>query len=254
MTTTTAEFAPATSAVRRWAILLCLLLASAGFIALGIWQLQRREWKLDLIERVTQRVHAAPMTAPGPDEWSGLTAANAEYRHVSITGRFLHDQETQVHAATALGTGYWVVTPLQTDAGAIVLINRGYVSMDDRDPARRPPAYTNSDTETVTITGLLRITEPGGAYLRRNDPAANRWYSRDVVAIAQARSLDAVHLAPYFIDADAASNMQPGQPVAGLTVVSFHNNHLSYAFTWFALALLPPLGLLFTIRRERRLS
>ena len=44
------------------------------------------------------------------------------------------------------------------------------------------------------------MTEPGGGFLRRNDPAAGRWHSRDVRAIAAARGLDEV--APYFIDAE----------------------------------------------------
>ena len=44
-------------------------------------------------------------------------------------------------------------------------------------------------------------------------------------------------MAPYFIDADA-TNVAPDAPVGGLTVVSFPNNHLVYAITWYALAAL----------------
>ena len=79
------------------------------------------------------------------------------------------------------------------------------------------------------------MTEPGGGFLRANDPAANRWYSRDVAAIAAARGLG--RTAPYFVDADAAPN-PGGLPVGGLTVVKFPDNHLVYALTWFALMLL----------------
>jgi surfeit locus 1 family protein len=86
-----------------------------------------------------------------------------------------------------------------------------------------------------TVTGLLRLTEPHGAFLRSNDPAADRWYSRDIAAIAADRGLGKV--APYFIDADAAPGSE-GLPIGGLTVLTFPNNHLVYAFTWAALALL----------------
>ena len=85
------------------------------------------------------------------------------------------------------------------------------------------------------MTGLLRITEPDGAFLRSNDPAANRWYSRDVAAIAKARDLGLT--APYFVDADATPN-PGGYPVGGLTVVRFPDNHLVYALTWFVLCAL----------------
>ncbi len=41
-----------------------MLLSIAGFVALGIWQVERLSWKLDLIARVDQRVHAEPVPAP----------------------------------------------------------------------------------------------------------------------------------------------------------------------------------------------
>ena len=67
----------------------------------------------------------------------------------------------------------------------------------------------------VTVTGLLRLTEPGGRFLRPNDPAGNRWYSRDVAAIARARGLPGA--APFFIDADASAN-PGGLPVGRLMI------------------------------------
>jgi surfeit locus 1 family protein len=81
----------------------------------------------------------------------------------------------------------------------------------------------------------LRITEPKGAFLRSNDPAQDRWYSRDVAAIGA--RLGVTDLAPYFVDADASAN-GAGKPVGGLTVVSFPNNHLIYAVTWLSLAIM----------------
>ncbi|RZJ13040.1 MAG: SURF1 family protein, partial [Haliea sp.] len=63
---------------RRWlriVVVLCALAAFAGFIALGTWQLERRAWKLDLIERVTQRVQAPPVSAPEPADWPRIERA-----------------------------------------------------------------------------------------------------------------------------------------------------------------------------------
>jgi surfeit locus 1 family protein len=132
-----------------------------------------------------------------------------------------------------------VLTPLVTDRGFTVLVNRGFVPTDRKSWAR--------DAAAVTITGLLRISEPKGGFLRSNDPAAGRWYSRDVPAIAATRSLGTV--APYFIDADASSGT--GWPRGGLTVVAFPNNHLQYALTWFAMAaLLAGVSLRMALRRK----
>jgi surfeit locus 1 family protein len=208
-----------------------LAVAIAGFVALGFWQLERRAWKLDLIAQVDARLAADPAAAPGPDGWPDLAADDA-YTRVEATGRFLHDREVAVLALTDLGSGYWVLSPLATD-DFTVLVNRGFVPQDRRDPATRPQGQVDGP---VTVTGLLRVTEPHGGFLRANDPASDRWYSRDVAAIAEAEGLGGA-VAPYFIDAGAAPN-PGGLPVGGLTVVDFRNAHLSYALTWFGLAAL----------------
>lgn len=204
------------------------LLLFALFVGLGSWQVQRLGWKLALIDRVEQRVGAPATSAPGPEHWSQVNAADDEYRHVQVTGTWLDEAETLVQASTTLGAGFWVLTPLRQADGSVVLVNRGFV------PPERT-AHNAGGTAPATITGLLRITEPGGGFLRSNDPSTNRWYSRDVQAIAAARGLP--QAAPYFIDADAGPRSDTA-PVGGLTVVSFHNNHLVYAITWYTLALM----------------
>lgn len=252
------------------------------FVTLGTWQVKRRAWKLDLIARVEQRVHAPPVAAPGPTRWPEVTAATDEYRHVTATGNFLDASQALVQAVTDLGAGYWVLTPLQAADGSIVLVNRGFVTADDR--SRVQPGGSGA-----TVTGLLRITEPGGAFLRHNNPSANQWYSRDVAAIAANRGL--THVAPYFIDAEAppARSAAPGTnapslgaagtpgqrpqvtsatavesaavgttssagatvaPTPGLTVIHFHNSHLVYAITWYTLALMTAIAIPVGIRKQ----
>ncbi len=213
-------------------VALLALLGVAGLIALGIWQIERRAWKLALIEHVEQRIHAVAVPMPAPASWPAIDAAHDEYRRVTVSGQFLHDRETLVQAVTEEGPGFWVLTPLQMADGAVVLINRGFVPPERRDPASR---RDGNPTAPVAITGLLRLTEPKGGFLRSNDPGSNRWYSRDVEAIAAARGLP--RTAPFFIDADATPN-SGGYPRGGLTVVKFHNNHLIYALTWFGLAIM----------------
>ncbi|MGY5807369.1 SURF1 family protein [Rhizobium sp. LEGMi198b] len=219
-----------TLALAIWVILLLLL--TAALIALGTWQVKRLSWKLDLIARVDARVHAPPVAAPGPAEWSAIDAAGYEYKHVQATGTFLNDKEAQVYASTALGPGYWVLTPMKAADGTIIIVNRGFVPTDKRNPDTRPAGELTGET---TVTGLLRINEPRGTLLRSNVPSEERWYSRDVTAIAAARGLQ--NVAPYFIDADDTKN--PGDlPVGGLTQIVFPNNHLVYAITWYGLAVM----------------
>jgi surfeit locus 1 family protein len=223
------------------------LLLIVLFAGLGTWQVQRLGWKLALIERVDTRVHAPPVALPPVGRQ--VSKESDEYRHVRLDGQFLYQYSTPVQAVTELGAGFWLVTPLCTPSGSIVLVNRGFITPDQA-RGRYPPRSASGTsclaagpqhpmpTPLHSLTGLLRITEPGGGFLRENDPVRNRWFSRDVAAIAAARGLTQV--APYFVDAARGQDPAnaPEHPVGGLTVISFQNNHLVYAITWYALALM----------------
>ena len=184
-------------------------------------------------------MHAVEVVAPSSDQWQHLSASDDEYRRIRVAGTFIAGQDTLVQAVTERGSGFWVMSPLRLADATVVMVNRGFIPPD----AIRSVASAMADTHgRSTVTGLLRMSQPGGAFLRQNDPVNSRWYSRDVQAIAQARGLTQV--APYFVDADAtptpaaqsAENNAPAAPVGGLTVIAFHNNHLVYALTWYALA------------------
>lgn len=214
---------------RRTLVFGCLIAVIALLVALGIWQLERRTWKLALIAQTEARLKQVPIPAPGPGTdpagWDSIGSDDA-YTPVIVHGRYRPDAGTYVQAVTALGGGFWVLTPFDTDRGFTVMVNRGFVPNDQRGKIRPSP-------ELQSVRGLLRVSEPGGAFLRHNDAAGDRWYSRDIAAIATARRIGTV--APYFID---ASEPRAGWPRGGLTVVSFRNSHLVYALTWFGLALL----------------
>ena len=224
---------------RRAAFAAAALIAALGLAALGVWQIERRAWKHELVAAVDARIHAAPVPAPGPARWDAVNARDDAYQRVAATGTFRHDRETLVQAVTDRGPGFWVLAPLETP-GFTLLVNRGFVPNDRRDAATRAAGNVAGP---VTVTGLLRVTEPGGAFLRSNDPAGGRWFSRDVTAIARARGLR--NAAPYFVDADASPN-PGGYPLGGLTVVRFRDHHMVYALTWFALS---ALSLFFAWRR-----
>jgi surfeit locus 1 family protein len=220
------------------------LLLIVLFAGLGTWQVYRLQWKLDLIARVDARVHAAPVAAPAAARWAQVTRNTDEYRHVSLAGTYLYEFTTPVQALSELGSGFWLLTPLCQADGSIVLVNRGFIPVAEGGPKRYPARRAAADAcaaargERVTLTGLLRISEPGGGFLRDNDPAGNRWFSRDVGGIAAVRGL--ANVAPYFVDAGARMDPPdaPQHPVGGLTVISFPNTHLIYALTWYALALM----------------
>jgi surfeit locus 1 family protein len=234
----------------RWFVAACLVLLLV-FLALGTWQVQRRSWKLALMARVTDRVQSAALPLPAPEQWPGMNATNSEYQAVLFQGHWLSDKTVLTQAVTRFGTGYWVLTPLQRLDGSQVLVNRGFIPMAAREAwsATAAQAFDARAPGEVSVEGLVRMSEPGGGFLRRNDPFHQRWYSRDVAALAQAMGL--THAAPFFVDAgrpsaqvsdaDLEASVLPATqegPRAGMTVIHFPNNHLVYALTWYGLALL----------------
>ncbi len=225
-------------------------LLMAGLVALGVWQLQRLAWKEALVARIERQLAGAPGALPPVADWPRLRREADEYRRVQVQGRWDPQRQALVRASTVLGSGYWVLTPLQQADGSWVLVNRGFVPNALK--AQVPPPAADGP-----LPGLLRLSEPGGSLLQANDPAADRWYGRDVAAIAAARGLRGP-VAPYFVDLQAAPGTPPDTwPRPGLTVLQFPNHHLQYALTWFALAGL--VGVAFGIllaheRRQRRLA
>lgn len=214
-----------------------LVAATAVLLALGLWQLERRAEKRALIAQVERRLAAAPVAAPGPERWAAIGPGDA-YTRVVARGRYRAGADTRVQAVTRFGGGYWLLTPLDVagpGGGWTLLVNRGFVPGDRRAPVPTPVG-------PVSVSGLLRLSEPGGAFLRANDPGADRWYSRDAAAIAARRGLG--RAAPYFVDADAGGAWVPR---GGLTVVRFRDHHLLYALTWFGGA-----GLLALLAWRRR--
>ena len=212
-----------------------VLAALAVLIGLGVWQLERLQWKNALIAQIAARTTAPPAPLPRESEWKNIGAGD-EYRRVTAIGTFRHDREALLYTVEPKerrpgGPGYLVLTPLALAGGSIVIVNRGFVPLDRKDQATRRQGQVAG---RATVTGLLRLPEEKRWFAPANDPGKGAWYRRDPAEIAAALGL--TRAAPFVIDADAAPN-PGGLPTGGRTHLAFPNNHLQYAFTWFGLAL-----------------
>ena len=198
----------------------------AALISLGVWQLERLHWKLGLIAEVNHSLSAPPVSL---DQALAMGAA-AQYHRVLLDGWFLNDKESYVYASGPGGEPvYHVLTPFETREGRVLMVDRGIVPMGLIDPAKRARGQIG---ERVMI-GVWRVPDAPGLFTPKPDTAHRIWYSRDVAAMAaKARVKLAV---PVVVEADAAPN-QGGWPKGGQTQVTFRNEHLQYAITWFGLA------------------
>lgn len=227
------------------------LIAFAILIGLGTWQLKRLAWKEDLLARIDARMHAAPVPLPPEAEWPKLDPGQYEFQRVTATGVFEHDKEALIFRASGPNEGlsqpgYVVMTPLRLASGAHVLVARGFVPDELKDPATRQAGQIAGE---VTVTGLLRAPESRNPFTPADDPAKGLWFTRDPAAIAAHFGL--ARPAPFSIDADPVP-VPGGWPKAGVTPVNIPNNHLSYALTWYGLAATLALFCLYLLWRRRR--
>lgn len=206
-------------------------LAFAFLVGLGVWQLQRLAWKEAIIARIAARANAAPQPPPPRAEWAALRPDDYDYRRVRVSGRFVQGKVARVFRPSAPGgtsgegPGYVFLAPFETKDG-IVVVNRGFAPLARADDVAAPPA---GETQ---VEGLMRPPEPRNAFTPPDTPEKGLWYTRDGPAIAAA--LGFAQAAPFTIDADRVPGV--ALPRGGATEISFPNNHLSYALTWFGLA------------------
>ena len=206
-----------------------MLAAFAVLIGLGVWQLQRLHWKQGLIAEIEARSKGEPITL---DQAIAIAREGRDpsYYRVKVEGRFDHAKELYLYAVSEGRAGWHVITPLATESGEAVLIDRGFVPDELRNPAARAEGELSG---AVTLTGIVRVPETQGSFTPDNEIGANRWFWRDLQAMA--RAIGTGEIAPFYLEAEK-SDVPGGWPEGGQTRLELPNNHLQYALTWFLLA------------------
>ncbi|HUN48605.1 MAG TPA: SURF1 family protein [Stellaceae bacterium] len=220
------------------------LSACAALIALGTWQVERLHWKEGLIAARAAALAAPPIDLPG-----SLDAARGlEFRRVRVSGVFDYAHEFPVNATERDSgkAGDLLVTPLRRADGSVVLVERGWIPWDLRDPATRaagnPPGI-------VEVEGLLRIPDGKPSwFVPDNDPTRNQWFYIDPAAMS--RAAGATEVLPFYVEAGPAPH-PGGYPLGGQAHMDLPNNHLQYAITWYSLAGVLVVIYLLLVRRER---
>ena len=199
-------------------------------VGLGTWQLGRLQWKNDLIDSFEARVAAPPVAVPA----SGAAIDPIEFRQLDLTGRFLHEKEIFLTGRTYEGNaGFHVVTPFELADGRLILINRGWVSEGYKDPAKR--AFSRVDGPT-TVAGILRKPGQKGYFVPENEPAKGFWFTLVPAEINAHLGLGTVAIDSFYADAIRTSAVVT-LPIAAKTELNLRNAHLSYALTWYGIAL-----------------
>jgi surfeit locus 1 family protein len=199
-------------------------------VGLGTWQLARLQWKNDLISSFETRMKAPEIAVPAVE--TGLD--EVEFRRLALTGRFLHEKEIFLTGRTYEGNaGFHVVTPFELADGRIILINRGWVSEEYRNPSKR--AFSQHEGVT-TVTGMLRRPAQKGYFVPENEPENGFWFTLVPSQINAHLGLGSAAISGFYADALRTSAVIT-LPIAAKTELNLRNAHLSYALTWYGIAM-----------------
>ncbi|KAI5287841.1 Surfeit locus protein 1 [Ascosphaera aggregata] len=198
---------------------------------LGTWQIQRLEWKTKLIAKFEDRLLKPPL--PIPPVLDPSVIPEFDYRKVTATGRFRHDQEILVGPRMYEGKdGYIVVTPLERGEGeSTILVSRGWISKDKAYQATRKHVLPMGE---VTVEGLLRESPKKNLFTPENNPSENKWYFMDIKEMAQCTGSQPIYIEEIFTPdlMEVMNREDKGIPIGRVPEVALRNNHVQYIVTW----------------------
>ena len=212
-----------------WPLVLAMLVGMVILLSLGVWQVQRLQWKQGLLAELAAKANAEPVDLATAE--AVAKTGNAEYLKIRFRATYKHDAGMKMMSTYEGNQGWTIITPAVSAEGFAVIVDRGRV------PGIGLESYDQPAGE-VEITGILRAYAHGrGSFDPDNDPKARLWYWWDVPAMLQSVSLAATAKPLAFVvqvlpGTVAAEFPKPQEPKANLT-----NNHLGYAITWFGLAI-----------------
>lgn len=196
------------------------VIGTAVLIWLGVWQLQRLEWKEGILSEIESRIVADPVALPAQIE-----PERDKYLPVRVTGTVTGGELHVLVSRKQVGPGYRIISRFVTEAGRSVLLDRGFVKIDQKN-ASRPLGETS-------VLGNLHWPEETGSAIPEPDLKAGIWFARDVPAMAQVLGTEPVLIV-------ARSEGWASNPLTPLPVdtAGIPNDHLNYAITWFSLAVI----------------
>lgn len=232
-----------------------VFLPAAATFSLGIWQVYRLQWKLDLIEKREQSLAQPPSELPqGISRLTSEEAKSLDFKPVFVRGSFLHQFEQYVEPRVIedpkthmnIG-GCHVLTPFMTRHGEYVFINRGFVPKEYKNPSSRPQSLVPGEVIVKGYARTSRVKKPN-TFVPENNPLKNSWSWIDLRDMASHTVTAKDTCLSLYVEAEEAP--KGTLPMGGASPKTLNNPHLNYAITWFSLGFcLSVMGVLFLKRK-----
>lgn len=203
---------------RYLAPLLFGLIGAGILVGLGIWQLQRLDWKESVLAQIESRIAADPEPLP-----QVVDPEAKRYQPVQLSGEFLPGALRVLVSQKQVGAGYRLISPFRTDEGRVVLLDRGFIPVAQKD--------LTPGTGPAEVRGNLHWPDDRNSSTPENDEAGNTWFARDIGPMSEALQTE-----PLLVVARSVTPADPAITPLPVSITGIPNDHLQYALTWFSLA------------------
>lgn len=199
---------------------LMLGLIGAGIlVGLGIWQMQRLEWKTGILAQIDAKIVAAPVPLP-----ETISSETDKYLPVTVSGRLLGPEALVLTSTKDRGVGFRVIAAFEVTGGTRkIMVDLGFITDTNREFPR--------PTTAMTVTGNLHWPQENDSYVPEPDLLKKLWFAREVERMANVLGTEQVLVVARSLD-PAIPEVTP-MPVDTASVA---NDHLTYAVTWFSMA------------------
>ena len=231
----------------RWlALAFLIVLVVPSFILLSRWQLSRLDQRRHYNAVVTANAAQAAVpvgTVMAPGSPTSAIGDPQTWRQVTATGHYDTAREVLVRRRPLQGAnGFWVATPLVTDSGAVLVVNRGWIEAVGGAGAVQPVPPPPSGP--VTVVGRVQPSQDAPSP-QPSDLPAGQVTDLDVALVGGSGAY------PGYVDLVSSDPTQ----ASGLTPIPLpeldEGPHLSYAVQWILFAVVAVTGFVLLVRRER---
>ncbi len=189
-------------------------------ISLGIWQLNRLEWKKNIIKTFNETSSKLPIDLN--------LAEKTEFKKVKVYGEINRKYKIFFPAKTLNSkSGYRLASILKTINGENILVDEGWYLKDNHQYF-----LANEKILNKQIIGYIRYPRKAKFFTPKNNFITNEWYTYNLQEIED--YLGIIINKKYFIK----SMSNTGEPliIPSELIPNFRNNHLQYAITWFVMS------------------
>ena len=204
---------------RIWFIVFIGFAGTACLLYLGKWQIDRLYWKLGVLNKIDQKIAAAPVPLPvEPSE------SIHKYLSVEISGQFLQESIRVLASKKRYGAGYRIIHVFRTN-GRRLLVDLGFVGLETD--------YDVDLINDISLVGNLHWPDEVDNFTPEPDLENNIWFARNVERVASALQTEPILI----ILKDSTLKDQNIKPMP-IDTTHIPNDHLQYAITWFSLAII----------------